>query len=315
MQGAWNQILPRLHSQSHPTDPTSTPAPTTSAQWKFYKYVWTVIGAGCIVLLWYVSPWAVILALVPLYGLYLSFRLSQDLANLKEADRLKTNLVANVSHELRTPLTSIKLYSELLQSNMDKNDPETRRQFLLLIEQQADRLTDLIDDLLEVSRLESGQVELNLQPLGLDQIVQEVVDLCAIQAESKQISLLTAVDSGLPLLQADRDLMLLLIKNLVSNAIKYNVPGGRVEISLRAKDNELELTIADTGRGIPDEALSHIFDKFYRAQWSIDSGIQGTGLGLALAKDAVELHGGRIEVHTQLGVGSRFVVHLPVNQP
>lgn len=274
-----------------------------------------LLCAGAIIgHMWYMSGWAVLLACVPVYGLHLSLRLSQDIASLREVDRLKTNMVANVSHELRSPLTSIKLYTELLQANLENNDPETRQQFLKVIDQQSNQLLDLINDLLEASRLESGRVELHLQPVSLNQIVKEVVSLFAIQAEKKHITLQTFVEPDLPVLQADRELIKLLVKNIVSNAIKYNVPDGRVDIRLQAKEAELILTLTDTGKGIPEEALPHIFDKFYRAQCSIDSEVQGTGLGLALTKEAVELHGGHIKVHSQVGTGSCFEIHLPVSQ-
>jgi len=274
-----------------------------------------LLCAGAIIgHMWYMSSWAVVLALVPVYGLHLSLRLSQDIASLRAVDRLKTDLVANVSHELRSPLTSIRLYTELLQANLENNDPETRQQFLKVIDQQSNQLLELINDLLEVSRLESGQVELHFQPVSCTQIVNEVVSLFAVQAEKEHISLQTFVDPDLPVLQADRDLLKLLVKNLVSNAIKYNVPGGRVDIHLQAQEAEVILTVADTGHGIPEEALPHIFDKFYRAQSAIDSDIQGTGLGLALTKEAAELHGGYIKVQSQVGIGSCFEVHLPVSQ-
>jgi|GEM_PF-1459177 len=262
--------------------------------------------------LWQIGPWVSLLALAPLSGLYLVLRLSKDVSYLKEVDRLKTSIVANVSHELRTPLASIKLYGQLLQNNIESSDPGTRQRFLDIIDQQTDRLVELIDDLLDLSRIESGQFEAHKEPLYLQEMIDEVVNLMSIQAQRRNLVLHTDVDPDLPALLADRELMRILFKNLLSNAIKFSHEGGRIDILGQQLGGKITFSVIDQGIGIPQEALPHIFEKFYRVQTSTESGIQGTGLGLVLAKEAAEAHGGVIRVESELGKGSKFTLELPL---
>jgi PAS domain S-box-containing protein len=236
-----------------------------------------------------------------------------DITKLKEVDRLKSNIVANVSHELRTPLASIKAYTELLLEELDEGDVDVRRRFLQVIDREADRLADLIGDLLDLSRLETGKFEMRKEPLHIGDIIKEVITLLELQAEEKRIQINVDAPPSISHITADKELMTILVKNLVSNAIKFSHDGGRIDIAVREGEGNIILSVADYGIGIPPEEIPHIFEKFYRVRSTTESGIEGTGLGLVLVKEAVEAHGGTIEVESELGAGSCFIVTLPTS--
>ena len=236
----------------------------------------------------------------------------QDITHLKEVDRLKSNIVANVSHELRAPLASIKAYTELLLDELEGEDRALRQRFLTVIDRETDRLTGLICDILDLSRLEAGQFAMKGEPLHIGEIIGDVLDLFDIQAQDRKISIHADVQPDLPPILADRELMTMIIKNLVGNAIKFSNEGGQVGVVAWEEDAKLILSVVDRGVGIPPDDLPHIFEKFYRVWSTTESGIEGVGLGLVLAKEAAEAHGGKIEVESELGVGSRFIVTLPI---
>jgi PAS domain S-box-containing protein len=246
------------------------------------------------------------------FGYLLSFA---DITHLKEVDRLKSNIVANVSHEFRAPLASIKAYTELLLDELDEGDRDVRRHFLTVIEGEAGRLTALVTDFLDLSRLESGRFELRKRPLDLGKIVDRGLSLLGAQTRDKGMDTIVDVPPDLPALLADEELMGILVRNLLSNAIKFSHRGGEVEVKARAEGGQLVLSVSDQGIGIASEDMPHLFEKFYRVRSATESGIEGTGLGLALVKEAAEAHGGRIEVESQAGVGSRFTVILPLAPP
>lgn len=243
------------------------------------------------------------------FGYLLSFA---DITHLKEVDRLKSSIVANVSHELRAPLASIKAYTELLLDELEGDDRELRQRFLTVIDRETDRLTGLIGDLLDLSRLEAGQFDMRKEPLHIEAVVDDILGLFDIQAQERRISLHADIQPDLPLVVADRELLNMLIKNLVGNAIKFSHEEGRVDVVVREEDARLILSVIDRGMGIPPDDLPHIFEKFYRVWSTTESGIKGVGLGLVLAKEAAEAHGGMIEVESELNVGSRFIVTLPM---
>jgi len=236
----------------------------------------------------------------------------QDITHLKEVDHLKSKIVANVSHEFRAPLASIKAYTELLLEELDEGDRATRHHFLTVIDEETDALTALIDDFLSLSRLESGRFELSKSPLNLREVVDYVISLASVQAQNKGLDVKVDIPSNLPSILADEELMVSLIRNLVSNAVKFSHEGAEVKVKARAEDGQLILSVSDQGIGILSEDLPHLFEKFYRLRSATESGIEGTGLGLTLAKEAAEAHGGRIEAESEVGVGSRFTVTLPI---
>jgi len=230
---------------------------------------------------------------------------------LKEVDRLKSDIVANVSHELRAPLASIKVYTELLLEADDEMDAKVRREWLSILDQKTDLMTDLVTEFLDLSRLESGRIELARAPLRVDRVIRDVVELLRRQAERRQINIELEVQPGLSRLLADEDLITIVIKNLVGNAIKFSHEGGNVRISVTQDSEGTSFSVEDEGIGIPSEAIPHMFTRFFRVSSDASATVQGIGLGLVLAKEAVAAHGGRIEVESVLGEGSRFIVTLP----
>ena len=243
-----------------------------------------------------------------LFGYLLSFT---DITRLKEVDRLKTDIVANVSHELRTPLASIKAYTELLLDNIEGEDQSLRDQFLRVIDQETDRLAELISDTLDLSRLEAGRFEVRKVQLNLGELLAHVLSMLDVQRSKRELTVRSEVPADLPPLLADRDMMTIILKNLLANAIKFSHRGGEVLVVLRQTPEHVVLQVADHGIGIPEDALPHLFQKFYRVPSAVDAGFEGTGLGLVLTKQAVEAQGGTIEVESQVGVGTTFTVRLP----
>jgi PAS domain S-box-containing protein len=236
-----------------------------------------------------------------------------DITELKEIDRLKTNIVANVSHELRTPLASIRAYAELLMDNLDEGDDELRQRFLGVIDQETQHLSDLITDLLNVARLESDRYVPHKEKVSLRDLAAETLARFRIQAEQKGIALVLDAPSSLPHMAADREMMGVLFKNLIQNAIKFSTDEGEVRVSLRVEGDQQVLTVADEGIGVSPEDLPHIFEKFYRAHSSVESGFEGAGLGLSLVSEVVETHKGQIEVQSREGKGTTFSIVLPMD--
>jgi PAS domain S-box-containing protein len=256
------------------------------------------------------EPRDVLLGVTPLRdGYLLNFT---DITRLKEVDRLKSNIVSNVSHELRTPLASIKAYTELLLDEVEGGDRALRMRFLSVIDSEADRLAQFINDLLDLSRLQSGRMEGQTELMPLDTLVAEVAKSLDIQAQMAGVTIRLDFPPGLPPIRANKDLMRSMSRNLIGNAIKYSPKGGEVRVAAHATEDRLILDVIDQGIGIPPEDLPQLFTRFYRSWIARQSGIRGTGLGLVVAKEAVELHGGTIAVESQVGVGTRFSVTLPI---
>ena len=241
-----------------------------------------------------------------------------DITRLKEVDRLKSSIVANVSHELRAPLASIKAYTELLLDNLEGDDRAVRHRFLTVIEQETDWLTELINGLLDLSRLEAERYAARMDLLSIKEVVDGVVALLEIQIHKKGVNIELDVPPGLPLIIGDKEMITIVVKNLISNAVKFSSDGGQVTVAIRAEEDilleedVLVIDVVDHGIGIPQEDMSFLFTKFYRSTLVREAGIRGTGLGLVLAKEAVEMHDGRIEVKSEPGIETRFSVILPV---
>ncbi|HOG46688.1 MAG TPA: GAF domain-containing protein [Anaerolineae bacterium] len=242
------------------------------------------------------------------FGYLISFA---DISRLKEVDRLKTDIVANVSHELRTPLASIKAYTELLLGGVEGDDRSMRDQFLHTIDQQTDRLSQLISDLLNLSRLEAGRFEVRKVRIHLSDLLADVLRMLDVQRRNQEVTIRIDAAEDLPDLAADHEMVTMIVKNLVANAIKYSRPGGEVTVTLRGQAEGLVLQVTDRGIGIPPDAIPHLFQKFYRVKTAREAGIEGTGLGLVLVKQGVEAHGGTVAVESEMGVGSTFTVRLP----
>ncbi|UCC63228.1 MAG: GAF domain-containing sensor histidine kinase [Anaerolineae bacterium] len=223
----------------------------------------------------------------------------------------QTDQIADVVHELRTPLTSIVGYSKLLlTTNLDKG---THDQFLEVINREATRLGDMVGDFLDLARLESGRARLTYGSVDMHKVIDDIVEVIRPQAEEHQLELLVAVPSALPQVRGDEKRLNQIMLNLASNAVKYNRKGGRIHITASLDDATLRVAVEDTGRGIRPEDLNKLFDKFRRIE-EIEGIAKGTGLGLPIAKQLVELHGGQMEVSSEWGTGSTFAFTLPITE-
>ncbi len=231
-----------------------------------------------------------------------------DLTDLRRVDVTRREFVSNASHELRTPIASIKAAVETLQRGALK-DPEAAADFLNRMAEDADRMEALVVEMLDLSRLESGQTPLHIAPLDATSLLEMVTHRFKHQADVAGITMCQNVASDLPSFSGDRAQVERVLSNLVTNALKFTPPGGTVTLSACRKDGAVALIVKDTGRGIAPEHLPHVFERFYKADQSRGSG--GSGLGLAIARHIVLAHGGSIKVDSRLGEGAAFTLELP----
>jgi len=230
-----------------------------------------------------------------------------EVSRLEALERVRREFVANVSHELRTPLTSIKAFVEtLLEGGLE--DREHARRFLSIVRRHADRMNELIDDLTDLSLIETGSIALDLQEMDAGEVARDVVAQLALRAGEVEVR--CTVESPFPL-QADRRRLEQILVNLVDNAIKFNRPGGRVVVSGTMEDRHPVLAVEDTGVGIPADSLEKVFHRFYRVDKARSREAGGTGLGLAIVKHLMRLHGGAVRLRSELGRGSRFELEFP----
>lgn len=236
----------------------------------------------------------------------------RDITVEVEADRAKSEFVSTVSHELRTPMTSIKGYADLLLAGAVGKLSDQQYYFLSIIRNNADRLAALVNDLLDISRIETGRVELDLRAVHIREVVDEVVGTLQGRAQGRGISLEAQVPEDLPVVWGDSARVNQILTNLVGNAIQYTPPGGKVTISACRDDDRLKVSVSDTGIGISEENQKRIFDRFFRADDPLVQETPGTGLGLPITASLVHMHGGEIWVESELGEGSTFVFTLPL---
>ena len=237
--------------------------------------------------------------------------LQATVEQLQELDRLKSAFVGIVSHELRTPLTPIKTLVENLLDGVGGSLSEQQHHYLSRIQANADRLTRMLNELLDLSKIEAGKIELRPTVLSIQELLADVLEVLQPLAQQKSITMeVTSID-GIPKVHADRDKLYEVLANLVDNAIKFTPSGGRILIGTKVLDDRyITVEVSDTGCGIPEEDLPKIFDKFYRVQ-SVSANHAGAGLGLAIAKGLIELHGGTIGVESTSGKGSHFYFTVP----
>jgi len=238
-----------------------------------------------------------------------TMRRSSSIDRLQALDRLKDEIVSVVTHELRNPITSINGYLQLVLEHADSFDEETLG-FLRAVERNATRLHVLVDDLLTLTRAESGELHLDLRPVDLAQVALDSAHHIAPLAERSAIELDVHVDQP-TVARADQGRMAQVVDNLLSNAVKYSPEGGRVRLTLRNLDGCAELVVADDGIGIPEEEQEFLFQRFFRASSATEHDIPGTGLGLTIVKTIVEAHGGTIECESARGRGTTFRVRVP----
>jgi len=239
-------------------------------------------------------------------------QVEKNLEEQKRLENLRRNLVANVSHELKAPLASVRGFSELMLDGLiDENEKE---RYLRIILDNSVHLSKLVDDLLMLSHLESGEVALEQEELNIDKLARWSFESIAPQGDQKGIKLLYNIEPGLPLIRGDRHRLHEVLVNLLENALVYTPAGGEVSLKIYQEKEQVIFEIHDTGCGISSDELPLIFERFYKVDKSRRRSSKGSGLGLAISKQLVELHGGTIEVESELNCGSIFRVYLPLHQ-
>ncbi len=239
--------------------------------------------------------------------------LAEANSQLQELDRMKDAFLSMVTHELRTPLTVISGIAEMLETGIYGALTPAQEDNIRQITAQAARLRQLVNDLLDLSKMEAGMMKLRREFHDPRALIDTVIGQLITYAAQAGVILVSTVPEGLPEVWCDEQRIDQVLINLATNAVKFTPDGGQVTFSADAEGDFVRFCISDTGRGIPHEALPRIFDKFYQVQSSTETGIRGTGLGLAIVRHIVELHGGEVSVDSRLGQGSRFCFTLPTS--
>jgi len=234
-----------------------------------------------------------------------------DITELRKLERVRRDFVANVSHEFRTPLTAIQGFAEtLLAGAID--DPQNRTRFLEIILEHARRLARLTEDLLMLSKMDAERLELEVHGISVPQLIESCVETSHHRAAEKNLQISVNTPRDLPEIAGDRRRLAEVLQNLLDNAIQYTLAGGKIALSAERKGDEVIISVADTGIGIPRADQPRIFERFYRVDVARSREAGGTGLGLSIAKHLVEVHGGRLWVESEVGQGSRFHFTVPV---
>ncbi len=239
----------------------------------------------------------------------------RDITNEHEIAQMKNEFVSTVSHELRTPLTSIKGYVDLILDGDAGDINEIQQEFLGIVKENSDRLVELINDMLDISRIESGRIHFKVQPLALDDVIEGAVDTFKAVLQQTGRTIRVSVPEELPPVAADPDRVGQVLINYISNALKYSPNGGEVTVSARQFGDFVRISVRDHGLGISREDQKRLFTKFYRVDSALTRDIGGTGLGLSICKSIIELLGGEIGVKSRSGQGSTFWFTLPVAPP
>lgn len=237
-----------------------------------------------------------------------------DITELRKLERVRRDFVANVSHELRTPLTAIQGFAEtLLGGAID--DPQNRVRFLEIILEHSHRLARLTEDLLMLSKMDAERLELEFSRIGVAQFIESCVETVQHRAAERDLRISANMPQSLPDIAGDRRRLAEVLQNLLDNALQYTLPGGLIMVSAEAGEDEVVLTVSDTGIGIPRADQPRIFERFYRVDVGRSREVGGTGLGLSIAKHLVDAHGGRIWVESEVGRGSQFHFSVPIFNP
>ena len=239
----------------------------------------------------------------------MSAELGAQFERERQLEQARRDLIAAVSHDLRTPLAAMRAMIEAINDGVVA-DPATVHRYLGLIQQESQHLGQLIEDLFELSRIESGNLELRIASVPLPELVTETVEGLRIQAAEKGVELEAVCDGDVPALPLDGPRIQRVLINLIQNAVRHTPPGGQVKVEVARENGHVQLSVADTGEGIAPEDQPHVFDQFYRGEKSRSRGSGGAGLGLAIARGIVEAHRGSIRVESHPGQGARFVVTL-----
>jgi two-component system, OmpR family, phosphate regulon sensor histidine kinase PhoR len=249
---------------------------------------------------------------IPISGNVLSgcLLLFQDLTEMRNLQTMRRELVGNISHDLRTPLAGIRVMVETLRDGAI-DDKEAATDFLARIENEVDRLTQMVLELTELSRIEAGTAELNKSSVNLNELVNEAITQLKPLAIKQNVTLTPALSDSLPAVNIDTERISRTISNIIHNAIKFNRSGGRVTVTTTLDNKTITVKVIDNGIGIPKEGLPHVFERFYKADKSRNN--TGSGLGLAIAKHTIESHGGTIWAQSEEGKGSTFGFTIPLN--
>jgi len=237
-----------------------------------------------------------------------------DITKQKELDRMKSAFVANVTHELRTPLVAIEKSIVLILSKATGPINKDQEQFLSIVDRNLKRLSHLINDLLDLSKIEAGKMLLQWERASVEKIINESADNFNTWAHSKSVTIEKNIQKGLPEILTDPNRIIQVLNNLIGNALKFTPANGTITVSaeLRGDMGVIEISVSDTGIGISPEDLPKIFDKFYQVGERVSTDVSGTGIGLTIAKEIVELHRGRIWVDSEKGQGTKFTFTLPL---
>ena len=238
-------------------------------------------------------------------------RIETMLEELKNSEMLRREFVANVSHELRTPLTSIRTYAETMSDNQEI-PPETEEEFLRVIINESDRMTKIVQDLLELSRFDSGHITLTVEPFSIERSIRDVCAAIALEARKRAHILSLELEWKMPVISGDRARIEQVLMNIITNALKYTPDGGTIDIYGGSSGDIVWIRIEDTGIGIPQGDIARVFDRFYRVDKARSRESGGTGLGLPIAMEIVTLHGGHIDIESKPGEGTAVTVTLPV---
>jgi signal transduction histidine kinase len=247
-----------------------------------------------------------------------SVSIFRDITREVEVDRLKTEFVTTVSHELRTPITPIKGYVDMLLMGAAGPLTPIQQQLIETIRNNADRLRILVDDLLDISKIESGTIEITTAPINVAEVVEDVVSHLGdrVTNQKREMHFVNTVRADLPLVQADRRRLTQILNNLGDNAFNYTEPGGTITFDAYLEDGELVVSVTDTGVGLSPEDKARMFERFYRAENSLVMATAGTGLGLSIVQRLVDMHGGKLWAESDgIGYGSTFYIKLKLAVP
>ncbi len=244
----------------------------------------------------------------------MAVQLEDTLSDLKKSEQMRREFVANVSHELRTPITSVKSYAETLEGEPDMPE-EVRQRFLGVILNESDRMTKIVQDLLTLSRFDAGSIEFSFEEFSFEKSVRDVYNAMRMEAQAHGHEFSLELEIPLPKVRGDKQRIEQVLINMVSNAIKYTKNGGRISMTAGWKDEMAWCSVKDNGIGIPQDDAEKVFDRFYRVDKARSRESGGTGLGLSIAQEIVVRHGGRIELQSRLGKGTRITMWLPVEGP
>jgi signal transduction histidine kinase len=236
-----------------------------------------------------------------------------DLRQIREVERMRDDFFNNIIHELRTPLATILMYARLLREGKAADDQAKADRFLGVIERESDRLQKMVRQMLQLAKLEAREIQRSPEPVSLNPILDQILPPLADRATEKGLAFSQRIQNDLPPILGNEDTLYLIFKNLVENAIKFT-QSGTVYVKVKHDQRFIRFEIKDEGIGIPEQAKPNLFKRFYRAQTAVERGIAGTGLGLYMVKEGIEKHSGTIEVISEEGIGTTFIVLLPVAQ-